>query len=396
MVISKRVGVILREAREERGLSLKDVARETNIAIKYIEALENEDFSQFPGETYSMGFLRNYVEFLNMDVEQVLNLYRGQQIDQSPAPVQELTRGSARLDLKLPRLQMNLNLDRKWLLLGAAVLIVGLIVALFASGTLPLPDFSSSTSNASADNFVCEGRELEDFTLPAFNTGGRAVFMDDKSSLRFNLDQHRIKLCLVKVERKVPEGAFATFSMMVDEESIHDFQVREREDYTLSGDVAGLKGLNRMVVLRPVALGDYTAQMEFTSLAGANPGVNTVDNDANTTNANVDVGSQTNPNQAATTGSIQVTLEFLQPSYLSWVTDGQRHAGRTWAVGRTVTLEANNRLEVKIGNAGGVRIRRDGQPPRLAGRPAQIVTLTYSMVPDPLDPAIRQIQESIR
>ena len=48
--------MILREARENRKLSLKDVARETNITPRYVDALENEDYSIFPGETYALGF----------------------------------------------------------------------------------------------------------------------------------------------------------------------------------------------------------------------------------------------------------------------------------------------------------------------------------------------------
>ena len=59
MVLSKRVGAILREAREAKKLTVKEVARETNMTPRYIEALEVEDFSQFPGETYALGFLRN-------------------------------------------------------------------------------------------------------------------------------------------------------------------------------------------------------------------------------------------------------------------------------------------------------------------------------------------------
>jgi len=51
---TKRVGQILKESREDKKLSVKDVAKETNIAAKYIIALETEDYSQFPAETFGV------------------------------------------------------------------------------------------------------------------------------------------------------------------------------------------------------------------------------------------------------------------------------------------------------------------------------------------------------
>ena len=54
------IGDQLKTAREARGLSIEYVADETNIAKRYITAMENEDFSVFPGEPYIVGFLRNY------------------------------------------------------------------------------------------------------------------------------------------------------------------------------------------------------------------------------------------------------------------------------------------------------------------------------------------------
>ena len=49
-------GKKLTEARVARGLEFEQVARETNITRRYLEALEAEDFSAFPGEPYLLGF----------------------------------------------------------------------------------------------------------------------------------------------------------------------------------------------------------------------------------------------------------------------------------------------------------------------------------------------------
>ena len=79
-------GALLKEAREAKNLDLDTVARETAIIRRYIEGLEEEDNSAFPGEAYLTGFLRNYADYLNIDTELVLTLYKNKQLQESPVP----------------------------------------------------------------------------------------------------------------------------------------------------------------------------------------------------------------------------------------------------------------------------------------------------------------------
>ena len=79
-------GALLRKAREEKKLSLSDVERETSIARHYLEALESEDVSAFPGEPYLVGFLKNYAVHLGLNGDDMLRLYHAIQIQQSPTP----------------------------------------------------------------------------------------------------------------------------------------------------------------------------------------------------------------------------------------------------------------------------------------------------------------------
>lgn len=62
-----RIGDRLREAREQRGLSLKDVAKETRIPIRHLESLENSDFAALPGKTYAIGFAKAYARIVDGD-----------------------------------------------------------------------------------------------------------------------------------------------------------------------------------------------------------------------------------------------------------------------------------------------------------------------------------------
>jgi cytoskeletal protein RodZ len=84
------LGERLRRAREEKGRTLDQASRDTLIATRYIQALEAEDFSGFPGEPYILGFLRNYSEYLGLDVQEQLSLYRTLKIQEQPIPMDQL------------------------------------------------------------------------------------------------------------------------------------------------------------------------------------------------------------------------------------------------------------------------------------------------------------------
>lgn len=66
------VGPTLRAAREAKNLSLEQVEQATRIRIKFLEALEDDDFGALPSMPQARGFLRNYAQFLGLDAHDVL------------------------------------------------------------------------------------------------------------------------------------------------------------------------------------------------------------------------------------------------------------------------------------------------------------------------------------
>jgi cytoskeleton protein RodZ len=61
------VGEKLLAARTEKALSLSEVAAQTRIPIRHLEALEASDFAALPGSTYSLGFAKSYARFVGLD-----------------------------------------------------------------------------------------------------------------------------------------------------------------------------------------------------------------------------------------------------------------------------------------------------------------------------------------
>jgi cytoskeletal protein RodZ len=86
------LGDKLKSTRKTKGYTFDNISRETNIATRYLEALEAENFAVFPGEPYLQGFLRNYGEYLGLDTEELFSLYRALKIQEQPVPVEQLLR----------------------------------------------------------------------------------------------------------------------------------------------------------------------------------------------------------------------------------------------------------------------------------------------------------------
>lgn len=83
------IGERLRLAREERGLSLDDVASQTRIPIRHLQHIESEDWDALPGITYCVGFVRAYANMIGLDGAELSREVRdrlGDTRSRAPAP----------------------------------------------------------------------------------------------------------------------------------------------------------------------------------------------------------------------------------------------------------------------------------------------------------------------
>ncbi|HWR13066.1 MAG TPA: helix-turn-helix domain-containing protein [Rectinemataceae bacterium] len=80
-----KIGSTIQETRLRKGLTLERIADDTNISIRFLFKIENDDFSGFPGEPYVVGFIRNYAEYLGLDPEATVARYRNKDEESRPA-----------------------------------------------------------------------------------------------------------------------------------------------------------------------------------------------------------------------------------------------------------------------------------------------------------------------
>lgn len=76
---SPQVGALLRASRLRVGEDLRDVSDILCIRYLYLEAIEECRYSDLPGNTYAVGFIRSYAEHLGLDGDEVVRRYRLEQ-----------------------------------------------------------------------------------------------------------------------------------------------------------------------------------------------------------------------------------------------------------------------------------------------------------------------------
>lgn len=77
----KTVGQMLRAAREEKKLTLQDIEKGTKIRLKFLLAIESDEFGIMPSQSYVKGFVKNYSEYVGLNSKTVLAFYRRQTVD---------------------------------------------------------------------------------------------------------------------------------------------------------------------------------------------------------------------------------------------------------------------------------------------------------------------------
>lgn len=68
-------GKILKKAREQNGLSLKQVSVAIKINALVLENIENEELDQLPKPVFTRGLIRTYCKYLDVDEEKVLHSF---------------------------------------------------------------------------------------------------------------------------------------------------------------------------------------------------------------------------------------------------------------------------------------------------------------------------------
>jgi len=71
---TQSVGQVLKTARLAQVMSIQDVARQLRLSERQVAAIEEDDHSKFPNQTFLRGFIRNYSKLVREDTEEFSQL----------------------------------------------------------------------------------------------------------------------------------------------------------------------------------------------------------------------------------------------------------------------------------------------------------------------------------
>jgi len=135
--MATEIGTTLREARTKHRIELTEAEASTKIRIRFLRAMENEEWDVLPGGSYTRGFIRTYALYLGLDGEQLADEYRKQHEGTSPeslprsepAVTPRASKGQLPPSRRVPRLSRG-----AWATLVSAGLIAILVGVALAGG----------------------------------------------------------------------------------------------------------------------------------------------------------------------------------------------------------------------------------------------------------------------
>jgi cytoskeletal protein RodZ len=113
-------GERLKRERELREVTLEEVSTATRISVRFLEALENEDWTKLPGGVFGHGFVRSIARYLGLSEESLLAEY-------------DLARGE-NLIAPPPKPEERIPSPPKWIPVFAVLVILLLLLGLVFAG----------------------------------------------------------------------------------------------------------------------------------------------------------------------------------------------------------------------------------------------------------------------
>ncbi len=124
------IGNVFREARNRRKIELAEVEAATRIRVRYLRAIENEEWDALPGGVYTRGFIRTYASFLGLDGERLAEDYRKSVEGPRRSPIPEPAAASS----ARPRERRRPAARAAWMAVAAVLLVAVLAIVVIPGG----------------------------------------------------------------------------------------------------------------------------------------------------------------------------------------------------------------------------------------------------------------------
>lgn len=332
------LGAALRAERERRGLRIEDVADHLKISARHLRALEEGDGGSLPHPAYARGFIRSYAAYLGISSEEIHDaltaMTSGAVTPQPPAFAPETAprerrsgRGGMLLVLVLLLVAGGGYAVWHWGLPALS----GLEERRLAQPSPPLKAAQPAPASESAALAAKSAAREKTQTSPAAGSGASPQQRDASASAT---GQSAAQADSPRAPGGTSAGAAASASRQEERADAPSSLPTQPE---AAGAGAGSAGDRTMAAAPAAAAGD----------------------------------------EAGTPGQHKVIITATEECWIHSNADRTDTRQFSLRKGDTFALTFARSLELKLGNAGGVRIRYDGQSLPPPGQSGQVKTLTF-------------------
>jgi len=133
------IGETLKNLREERNLTIMEIAGRLHLDPKIIELLEQDGFDELPASIFVRGYIRNYAKQLDVDPESLIRIYDETGSEEDPEIIPEI---------KHPRQTSSSDKPVKAFTYLLTLILVILLIAWWQSSFLITNDYDQADSQA--------------------------------------------------------------------------------------------------------------------------------------------------------------------------------------------------------------------------------------------------------
>lgn len=342
------IGQKLKSSREEKGFSFDQVARDTHIAKRFIIALEEEDFNSFPGDTYILGFIRNYADYLGLDTVELVSLYKNLKIQEQPAPIDEL---------------LERRSSKPVLLIAAAAA----LIVLLGIGGFFLVKYLSAGGNAKTQATTAEPKQYtfkEEILEQSFGQGDEILVARNGDTYKIRIEGIANAVTLIgpveKLTIKEGEEAFVELTPKGETLKVLCRSIKRNED----PPKAVLRIDKNIQAPSPDAGSAAAADEGIPTSLGSSPAIGS-SNEASRIKRSLVLL------EATTRNPFTIEVEFRGYCLFRYMADNQNREERYFRRGETFRTDVRGEIRLWYSNSGSIRARISGKEIEF-GKPGEV------------------------
>ncbi len=174
------LGIRLKEAREEKAMSLDDLQAATKIQKRYLTALEEGNYDIIPGKFYVRAFIKQYAEAVGLDADQLFEEYKKDIPNTYHDDVSEKISGM-NMQKEMPKpASKALELLPTILVILGVIVVIAIVYAIIQFANHKNDDNSNAASEKSITKSESKYEIPKDSTLKENQTNSSAKETDNK------------------------------------------------------------------------------------------------------------------------------------------------------------------------------------------------------------------------